>query len=121
MRTAGIFLCLSVFTLALSIGAFAKDKNEGSFDLHETARVGSVQLQPGHYKAEWTSTNGTVNVAIIQKGKTIATTTAELKELATPSAYTSVTVRATADHGKRVEEIQFNNRRDALMLARQAS
>jgi hypothetical protein len=116
MRTAGLFVFLIVFTLALSSGAFAKDKNEGSFDLNQPATVGSVQLQPGHYKAEWMGSNGTVEVEIMQKGKTIATTKAELKELENPSAYSAVTVRTTANHGNRIEEIQFNNRKDSLVL-----
>lgn len=118
MRTAGLFLVLSVFTLAVSVGAFAKDKDEGSFDLEQTASVGSVQLQPGHYKAEWSGTSGTVNVAIMEKGKTVATTTAELKELAKPSAYSAVTVRSTGNHENRIDEIQFNNRKEALVLSR---
>lgn len=120
MRTAGLFVFLTVLTLALSIGAFAKDKNEGTFDLNQPATVGSVQLQPGHYKAEWTGTNGMVELAIVQQGKTVATTKAELKELENPSAYTAVTVRTTPNHRNRIEEIQFNNRRDSLVLGTSA-
>jgi hypothetical protein len=121
MRNTGFLALLCAFALIFSAAAFAKAKNEGSFELTQAARVGSTQLQPGHYKAEWTGTSGTVEVAIQQHGKTIATTKAELKELATPSAYSAVTVRNAPDHHARVDEIQFNNRKDALVLSRPAA
>jgi len=121
MRTAGFLALLCAFALALSAVAFARAKNEGSFDLNQPASLGSIQLQPGHYKAEWTGTNGTVNVAITHNGKTIATTKAELKQLANPSAYSAVTLRTSRTHNNRIEEIQFNNRRDALFPAATAS
>lgn len=117
MRIARFSALLCAFALVLSAGAFAKAKNEGSFDLTQPAIVGSTQLQPGHYKAEWHDTNGTVNVDILQHGKTVASTKAELKELTTPSTFSAVTLKTTPNHRNRVEEIQFNNRRDALVLS----
>jgi hypothetical protein len=121
MRTAGFLAFLCAFTLTLSTIAFAKAKNEGSFDLTQVANLGSVQLQPGHYKAEWTGTNGNVNLDIMHNGKTVVTTKAELKELSSPAAYSAVTLRTTRNHNKRIEEIQFNNRKDALFLTARAS
>lgn len=117
MRIARFSALLCALALALSAAAFAKVKNEGSFDLTQPATVGSTQLQPGHYKAEWTGTNGTVNVAIMQHGKTVATAQAELKELTNRSTFSGVTLRTTTDHGNRIEEIQFNNRKDALVIS----
>jgi len=117
MRTAGLSVSLCIFALALTAAAFAKTKNEGSFDLDQPATMGSVQLQPGHYKAEWTGSNGMVDVAIVQRGKTIATTKAELKQLASPSAYSAVTMGTAPDHRAHINEIQFNNRKDALVLS----
>lgn len=121
MRTTGFLTLLCAFTFTLSSGAFAKTKNEGSFDLAQPAIVGAVQLQPGHYKAEWTGMNGTVDVSIVRNGKTVATTKAELKELASPATYSAVTVRATGGQDERIEEIQFNNRKDELLLSARAS
>jgi hypothetical protein len=121
MRTTGLFAFLCVFALALSTVAFAKAKNEGSFDLAQAASFGSVQLHPGHYKAEWTGGHGIVEVSVMQNGKTVATTKAELRELASPAGYTAVTLRATPSHHERIEEIQFNNHREALFLSARAS
>jgi len=117
MRIAGFSALLCVFALALSAGAFAKAKNEGSFDLAQPAIVGSTQLQPGHYKVEWTGTSGTVNVDIMRDGKTVATTKGTLKELASKSPYSAVTVKPASNDQKRIEEIEFNNRKDALVLS----
>lgn len=117
MRTAGLFALLVAFTFTCSAGAFAKTKDEGSFDLAQPATVGSTQLQPGHYKAEWTDTNGTINVAIMQHGQTIATTKATLKELDNRSPYDAVTLRAGSNNRNRIEEIDFSNRKDALILS----
>lgn len=116
MRITGFLALLCAFGLCLSTGAFAKAKNEGSFDLAQPATVGATQLQPGHYKAEWTGTNGTVNVAIVQHGKTIATAEGTLKELASKAPYSSVTLKANSNHGNRIQEIDFNNRKEALVL-----
>jgi hypothetical protein len=118
MRTAGFCVLLLAFALSLSTGAFAKAKNEGSFNLEQPATIGSTQLQPGHYKVEWTGTSGAVNVDIMQHGKTLATTKATLKELPSKSPYSAVTLRATSDHNNRIEEIDFSNRKDALVLSR---
>lgn len=121
MRTTGFLAFLCAFALSLSTLAFAKAKNEGSFDLAQAASFGSVLLQPGHYKAEWTGTNGTVAVSLIRNGKTVATTKAELKELARPAANSAVTLQSTPSHNERIEEIQFNNRKEALFLSARAS
>lgn len=117
MRTAGFFAFLLALTLTLSVGAFAKVKDQGSFDLTQPATVGSTQLQPGHYKAEWTGTSGAVYIDIMQHGKTIATTKGTLKELTNKSPYGAVTLRPTSNHSDRIEEIDFSNRKDALILS----
>jgi hypothetical protein len=117
MRITGFLGLCCAFALFLSTGAFAKAKNEGSFDLARPATVGSTQLQPGHYKAEWTGTNGIVNVDIVQHGKTIASTKGTLKELASKAPYSSVTLKASSNNRSRIQEIDFNNRKEALVLS----
>jgi hypothetical protein len=117
MRIAGFSALLCAFAIVLSTGAFAKAKNEGWFDLTQAATVGVTQLQPGHYKVEWTGTSGTVNVDIMRNGKTVATTQGTLKELASPSPYSAVTLKASTNHHDRIEEIDFHNHKDALVLS----
>ena len=98
----------------LCAGAFAKDTNSGSFNLVQEARVGSTILGPGHYKAEWTGPNNELTVSVLQKGKTIATTRASLKELPRKSPNDSVTINSNK---QRVDEIDFSNRTEALIFS----
>jgi hypothetical protein len=100
----------------LSVGAFAKDSNSGKFDLEQPAKIGSTVLQPGQYTAEWTGSKDAVKINILQHGKTVATAEGSVKELPTKSPYSSVSMRSQADNTKRVDEIDFNNRSEALII-----
>ena len=102
-------------TLIFSAGAFAKDSHSGSFDLGETGRIGSAVLQPGHYKVEWNGPDNALQISIVQHGKIIATTQGRLKELPSKSANTAVEIRT--DKSQKLDEIDFANRTDALVLA----
>jgi hypothetical protein len=108
---------LAAIAMVLSLGALAKDRDSGSFDLPQTAQVGSTTLQPGHYKAEWTGPNNALQISIVQDGKTVATTKGKMKELPTKPQNTAVTLRTTSNHSRLVEEIDFGNRTDALVLS----
>jgi hypothetical protein len=103
--------------LLLSLGAFAKSANSGSFDLAQTAKVGSTVLQPGHYKAEWTGPENALKVSILRDGRTVATTEGSLKELPSRAPNSAVTIKTLPDNSARVDEIDFNNRTEALLLS----
>ena len=103
--------------LLLSLGAFAKNVNSGSFDLEQTAKVGSTVLPPGHYKAEWTGPENALKVSILRNGKTVATTEGSIKELPSRAQNDSVTIKTLPDNSTRVDEIDFNNRTEALQLS----
>jgi hypothetical protein len=113
MRLIKYLASIVAVAVVLSLGAFAKDQNSGKFDLTQTARVGSTTLQPGHYKAEWTGPSNALQISIIQNGKTVATTKGHLKELPTKAENNAVTIKTNTN---RVEEIDFNNRTEALIL-----
>jgi hypothetical protein len=117
MQSIRFFAVFSVVALALSLPALAKDTNSGSFDLTQPVQVGSTVLQPGHYKAEWTGPNTALQISILRNGKTVATTQGTLKELPSKAPYDAVTVRNVDDHTTRVDEIDFNHRTEALVLA----
>lgn len=116
MRSLKYVALTAAAALIFSVGAFAKDSNSGSFDLTQTAKIGSTMLQPGHYKAEWTGPNNALQVSIEHHGKTVATTQGHMKELPTKSPYNAVVIRTKGS--QRVDEIDFSNRTDALVLTR---
>lgn len=103
--------------LLLCATAFSKDKNSGSFDLSEAATVGSTVLQPGHYKVEWTGTEKDVKVSILQKGKTVATSGATVEQLQSKPSADAVSLESEQDNTKRVNEIEFSNRSEALVFS----
>jgi hypothetical protein len=117
MQTLARLATLSMLTVALTTVTFAANKNEGNFTLAGTARVGSTELPAGEYKAEWQQDNsGAVKVQILQHGKTVATAEGKLKDLQQPSPYTAVVTRSASDNAQQIDEIDFNNRKQALVF-----
>ena len=99
--------------VVLSMGAFAKDKNEGKFTLTNPAQIGSTQLKPGDYKAVWEGTGSDVQVKILQGKDVVATTSAKLVDKQNTSD--SVTLGG-ADNVKTVDEIDFARAKKALVF-----
>lgn len=117
MRAMKYMATIAAVAMMLSLGAFAKDVNSGSFDLDQTAKIGSTELPPGQYKAEWTGNQKALNISIVKNGKTVATTRGTLKELPTKARYNAVTVKTLPDKSTRIDEIDFSNRTDALVFS----
>jgi hypothetical protein len=115
MKALAHVTALTVLTVALTNITFAASKNQGNFTLLDTARVGSTELRPGDYKAEWTEeAGGAVKVEISQHGKTVATAEGKLKDLQQPAPYNAVVTRTLGDNAQTVDEIDFNKRSQAL-------
>lgn len=106
----------AILGLVLSASAFAKDNHSGRFTLSDTVKVGNTELQPGDYKAEWSGPADNLQISIIQHGQTVATTQGKLKSLDRPAPYAAVTERTLADQTKRVDEIDFGNSKEALVV-----
>jgi len=116
MKHSKYLTMLASLALVLSVGAFAKSKDEGKMQLTGPVEIGATHLTPGSYKVEWNGTGQQVHVNIMQHGKTIATTPAKLVEHATPSPYDAVVTRTGKNKVAHVDEIDFNNRKEALVL-----
>jgi hypothetical protein len=116
MKFVQYLAAIAIITFGMSITAFARSSNSGSFTLSESARLGSTVLQPGNYKAEWTGPANNLKVEIIKNGKTVATADASMKNLSQPSPYTAVVTKTLANNTKAVNEIEFNHRSQALIF-----
>jgi hypothetical protein len=128
MKFGQYFASLAIVALALSVGAFAKDSNSGHFRLSDAVQVGSTQLKPGNYKVEWNGPPNDVKVEIMQHGKTVATAQGKIQDLHQPAPYNAVVTRPanndmnnmqannTTNNMKKLSEIEFNNRSEALMI-----
>lgn len=110
---------LATMAFVLSLTAFAKDTQSGKFTLDSPTQVGSTQLSPGTYKAEWSGPANAVKVDIMHHGKTVATTEGQIKDLQRPSRYNAVTVVPMTNNPqeKEVREIDFSNRSEALQFS----
>jgi len=116
MKVVQYFAVFAMMALVLSAGAFAKDGHSGNFVLSDTVRVGSTQLAPGNYRAEWDGPANDVKINIVQNGKTVATTEGKIQTLQQPSPYDAVTTRTTENNTKQLDEIEFGKRSEALVL-----
>jgi hypothetical protein len=117
MKFTKVLALFSVLTLMFSLSAFAKDIHSGKFTLSDTVQVGSTQLTPGNYKAEWNGPADNVKIEIIQNGKTVATTQGKLENLQKPSPYDAVLTKTLANNTKALDEIEFGNHTQTLVLS----
>jgi hypothetical protein len=116
MKALARLTSLATLTVALTTVTFAASKNQGNFTLFDTARVGSTELRPGDYKAQWEEeAGGAVKVEILH-GKTIATAEGKLKDLSNPAPYSAVVTKSGSDNAREIDEIDFNKRNQALVF-----
>ena len=106
-----------MIALALAVSAFAKDNHSGKFTLSDTVQVGSTQLAPGNYKAEWNGPADNVKIDIVQNGKVVATTQGKIETMEHASPYDGVTTKTLDNNTKQLDGIEFENRTDALVIA----
>jgi hypothetical protein len=117
MKFAKYLALVATLVLLAPLGALAANKNEHNVNIPEVVQVGSTQLQPGDYKVEWQGTGPAVHVKFLKDGKSVATTQGKIVESAKASPYDDVITRTTKNHQKRIEEIDFGNKRESLMIA----
>ena len=115
MKCVKYVAVLATLILGLSLGAFAKDKNEGKFTLPDTAKVGSTELKPGDYRVEWQGSGDAVQVKILEGKKVVATTTGKLVERKEPARSDAVTLDDQTN-AKILREIDFGNRKESLVF-----
>jgi hypothetical protein len=108
---------IAIIGAVLSLDAFAKNEHSGKFTLADTVQIGSTELTPGDYKAEWSGTGDAVKVDITKNGKTVATAEGKIKDLQRPAPYDAVVTKTLANDTKALDEIDFSNRREALILS----
>jgi hypothetical protein len=113
MKSMKYVALLALVASSLTLGAFAKDKNEGKFTLSDPVQLGSTQLKPGDYKVVWDGTGSDVQVKILQGKNVVATTPAKLVDK--PTSQDSVSL-GTANGKKTLLEIDFGGLRKSLVF-----
>jgi hypothetical protein len=117
MKSVQQLASFAIVAVALSLSAFAKDSNSGKFTLSDTVQVGSTQLAPGSYKAEWSGPADDVKIDIVQNGRTVATIQGKIENLERPARENAVVTKTLDNNTRALDEIEFGNRTEALVLA----
>ena len=107
----------AVLALLFSLSVFAKDSHSANFTLSDSVQVGSTQLAPGNYKAEWSGPADNLTVNIVSHGKTVATTRGKMRDLQKPSPYDAVIMKTAQNNTKELGELEFGKRNEALVFS----
>jgi hypothetical protein len=115
MKVVRWIAMLAVVASGLTLGAFAKDKNEAKFTLSDPAVLGSTQLKPGDYKAQWDGTGPEVQVKILKGKEVIATAPAKLIDKQNASGTNAVTF-GTGGSVRSLDQVDFNSGKQSLVF-----
>ncbi len=117
MKFGKFFSVWMAFAMLLSLGALARENNQGKLDLYDRAQIGNTVLQPGTYTVKWTGTGPEVQVNVLQNKQTVATAMATLKNESNLTQ-DAVVLRLASDNSspKEIAEIDFGSRKEALVI-----
>ena len=116
MKYSRVLALTAILALFLPLTASAKSKNEGNMQLTDPVQIGSTQLKPGSYKVEWSGNGPAVKVNFLKDNKTVATTKGKIVNRKQASPYDDVVLGPTANNQKTIDEIDFSNRKEALLI-----
>jgi hypothetical protein len=108
------FAVIYLMTVASSF-ASTKSKDVGHLNVDEPVQVGSSSLSPGDYKVEWNGNANNVQINILKDKNVVATAEGKIVELDKPAKGDAVTTKSLDDK-RVVDEIEFNNRKESLVL-----
>jgi hypothetical protein len=121
MKAVRWIVVVSILASGLSLSAFAKDKNEAKFTLPSTAQIGSTELKPGDYKAQWDGTGPDVQVKILKGKDVVATAPAKLVEKNGGSGVDAVTLGTGSGTVKSLDQVDFHGGRQSLIFNQAAT
>lgn len=116
MKASRMLALLATIALFFPLTASAKSKNQGTMQLTDPVQIGSTQLKPGTYKVEWSGKGPAVQVNFVKDNKSVATTKAKIIDRKEASPYDDVVLAPTANNQKTINEIDFSNRKEALLI-----
>jgi hypothetical protein len=116
MKAVRLVAIAAILASGLSLSAFAKDKNEAKFTVTDTVLVGSTQLKPGDYKAQWEGTSPNVEVKILKGKDVVATAPAKLVDNKATLGSNSVTLGPGNGTTKSLDQVDFSNGKQSLVF-----
>ena len=116
MKSMKSMVILATLALLVSISAFARSKNERNVVISDNIQIGSTQLKAGTYKVEWQGAASALQVSFMRDGKVVATTQAKMVEKKNEFPSDEI-ITANVDKTRRLEEIGFGGKKEALVFA----
>ncbi len=107
-----LFVCL------LAVSAVAGEK---SLTFASATNLNGKAIAAGDYKVAYEIKGSTADLKLIQNGKTVATATGQVIERKDKSRYTAVVNSKNADGTNTIVEFQFQNEKQVIRLAPEAS
>jgi hypothetical protein len=118
MKYAKYLAAFAVIYLMTTVSSFAstKSKDVGHLNIDEPVQVGSTHLSPGDYKVEWNGNANNVQINILKGKDVVATAEGKVVELDKPAKGDAVTTKSPDNNTRVIDEIEFNNRKESLVL-----
>ncbi len=113
------FFSFAVLSAALLFAttAFAGDK---SVTLSAPTTINGQKLAPGEYKVRYQVNGSTAEVQFLKDKKEVASTNAQVVEVAAPRSDTVIT-RENGDGSSTLVEVQFANKKSAIHFGSESS
>ena len=119
MKTGKYIAIVAVLASALSLNAFAKDKNETRITLSDSAQVGTTDLKPGDYTLQWEGNGPDVQVKVLKGKNVVATVPAKLAQ--GTSGYANAITTRTVNNVKTLDQVDFAGGKQTLVFGEAAA
>lgn len=120
VSTTSKIMMLSL-ALLLATSAFAGDTHKGSVQFFNPVQLNGKQLAAGVYQVKWEGSGSNVEMSILQSGKVLATTPAQVIELNQKPNADAALINNNADGSRSISEIRFAGKKYALALGRETA
>jgi hypothetical protein len=101
--------------LLMAVSAFAA--NKGTLQITAPVTLNGKSLAAGEYSLQWDGTGNTVQLNVMQGKKVVASTPAQLVNLAQSQNNDAAIIKANADGSRTLSEIRFGGKKYALAIA----
>jgi hypothetical protein len=105
-----------VLGLALMLAASAFALSKGSLQLSNAVTLNGTTLKPGEYKVQWEGSGPNVEVSILKGKNVVATTTAHVVDLQSPSDNDAALTHQNDSGPNTLSGLRFQGKKFALEL-----
>jgi hypothetical protein len=112
----GQLVKILVLGLALMLASSAFALSKGSLQLSNAVTLNGTTLKPGEYKVQWEGSGPNVEVSILQGKNVVATTTAHVVDLQSPSSSDAAVTLKNDSGPNSLSGLRFQGKKFALEL-----